>query len=138
MQNAKVTPAAITILAAGAVMLIGSFLDFYEFGRFGFSAWDGDLFFPVSIIPVLCGVAMAVHVALTTFGTVRFPDRVLGFGWNQIHLALGFQAAIMMIAWLVADKRGLDIGAGFWLMLLSGIALLVGAVLREREAAPAT
>lgn len=141
MNNVKLSPANIVILAAGVVMLIGSFLDFYEVdgfgGSFGFNAWDSDAFFPVTFIPVLCGVAMALHVALTTFAKVQLPERVLGMGWNQIHIALGFQAAIMMIAFLIHDKGPLDIAIGFWLMLLAGIALLVGAVMREREPAAA-
>jgi hypothetical protein len=141
MNNAKLSPGNLVILIAGAVMLIGSFLDFYEISAFGFSegrsAWSGDLFSPVTLIPVLAGVAMALHVALTAFANVQLPERILGLGWDQIHLALGFQATLMMVAFLIQDKGGLDIAIGFWLMLLSAIALLVGAVLRRQEA-PAT
>jgi hypothetical protein len=143
MNNVKLSPANIVILVAGAVMLVASFLDFFEidFGAFGgsrgFSAWDGDLFFPVTIIPVLCGVAMALHVALSSFGNVSLPDRLVGLGWSQVHVALGLQATLMMLAFLVQDKDPFDTAFGFWLMLVAAIALLVGAVLRQREAAPA-
>jgi hypothetical protein len=153
MQNVKLSPAAMVILVAGVVMLIGSFLDFYEIdfdlpdieiegldipAEEGFSAWSGDLFFPVTIIPVLCGVLMSLHVGLTAFAGTRFPDRIAGFGWNQIHLLLGFQAAIMMLAFLLQDIGIADRGIGFWLMLIAAIALVVGALMRTREAAPAT
>ena len=135
------TPATWVILGGAVVMLIGSFLDFYKVDAFGFSqsysAWSGDLFFPESIIPVLCGLAMGVHVALTTFADVKLPERIAGLGWNQIHLALGIQAGLMMVFWLFTNKLGYDAGIGFWLMLISGIALAVGAVLRQQEA-PAT
>ncbi len=86
---------------------------------------------------------MATHVALTTFADVNLPERILGMGWNQIHLALGFQSAVMMIFWIFVSKSydagfgltvSFDFGIGFWLMLLSGIALAVGAVLRQQEA----
>jgi hypothetical protein len=142
MKN-QPTPSTWTILGGAFVVLIGSFLDFWSFdvgpfgGDAGFSAWSGDLFFPVTIIPVLCGVAMGLHVALTTFADTRVPGDVYGLGWNQLHLALGFQAAIMMLAFLIQDKGVADLGIGFWLMLLGSIALAVGAVLRQREAAPA-
>lgn len=142
MKN-QPTPSTWTILGGAFAVLIGSFLDFWEFnnpfggGSVGYSAWSGDLFFPVTIIPVLCGVAMALHVALTTFADTRVPGDVYGLGWNQVHLALGFQAAVMMLAFLIQDKLGADIAIGFWLMLLGSIALAVGAVLRQREAAPA-
>lgn len=136
------TPSVWLILAGGVAVLIGSFLDFYEVsaGPFseGFNAWSGDLFFPVTIIPVLCGVAMALQVGLSTFADQRLPEPVLGLGWSQLHLALGFQATIMMVAFLIQDKGEFDIAVGFWLMLLGSIALAVGAVMRQREASPTT
>jgi hypothetical protein len=47
---------------------------------------------------------------------------------------LGFQIALMMLAFLVRAKPTNSFGIGFWLMLLSGIALLVGAIMRLNEA----
>ena len=135
------SPANIVIIAAGVFMLIASFFSFYEFSVLGtsadFTAWSSDLFFPVSIIPVVFGVVMAAHAALSTFAPqVKMPEKLFGFDWNQVHLALGAQAAIMMLAFLIQDRDPLDIGAGFWLMLLASIALAVGAVMRTREPAP--
>ncbi len=138
MADSKVTPPVILILVGGGLVLIGSFLDFVSSGSFGVSAWDGDFVpFPVTIIPVLCGVAMAVHIGLTTFASVNLPDKVLGLGWIQIHLALAFQAVALMVTFLIVEKGGADIGIGLWLMLIASILLIVGAVMRERESAPA-
>ena len=136
MNNAKLSPPNIVILVAGAVMLVASFLGFYKIdlpavlgGSRTFSAWsDGQ--FLIATLPALLGVVMAAQVALVTFGNVDLPDRVLGLTWDQIHLALGFQAALMMIAFLIRSKPYSDFGIGFWLMLLAGIALLVGAIMR--------
>ena len=64
---------------------------------------------------------------------VKLPERVLGFTWTQIHLVLGFQATIMMLAFLIQSTPGLDKGIGLFLMLIAAIALLVGAVLRMQE-----
>jgi hypothetical protein len=148
VQNSKLTPANIVILAGGAVILIGSFLPFYKFslpdlglgiggGDQTFSAWSSDAFlFGVATLVVLIGVIMALQVALTAFANVRLPDRVLGMTWDQIHVALGFQATVMMIAFLVRDKGVFDFGIGFFLMLVAAIALLVGAIMRQRESAP--
>lgn len=137
MNQSKLSPANIVILASGAVMLVGSFLNFYTlsgFGSYSASAWSGANgygVFGIATVVVLCGVVMAAQVALTTFATgVTIPDKLLGLSWDQLHLALGFQAALMMLAFLIRDKGGLDFGVGFWLMLLSGIALLVGAIMR--------
>jgi hypothetical protein len=145
MDKIKLSPANIVILAAGVVILIGSFLDFYKaksvsIGGFtvhvsgGGSAWSSGAFL-IATLPAILGIVMAVHVALTTFADVGLPDRVLGLTWNQIHVALGFQAAIMMLAFLIRDKGPLDFGIGFWLMLIAAIGLLVGAILRMREPA---
>ena len=145
MDKAKLTPAGSAILAGGALMVIGSFLPFYEFSILGVSkSWNSwssstNLFlFPLTTLIVVFGVVMAVQVAVATFARgTNLPDRLLGFTWDQIHLVLAFQAAIMMLAYLIRDKGRLDWGAGFWLMLVAAIALLAGAILRTRDTAGA-
>jgi hypothetical protein len=138
VNTSKLSPANIVILAAGALMLIGSFLAFYKFSIDVFdathtetySAWSSGLFGIATVI-VICGIIMAGQVALSSFGSnVSIPDKVLGFGWDQIHLVLGFQAAIMMIAFLITSRGTLSLGIGFWLMLIAGIGLFVGAIMR--------
>jgi hypothetical protein len=39
-----------------------------------------------------------------------------------------------MLAFLIRSKSPFSFGIGFWLMLLAGIALLVGAIMRVRDA----
>ena len=142
MNNNKLSPANIVILAAGAVMLVASFLSFYEFSLLGrsvsFNAWsgaDGFGIFGVATVIVLCGVVMAAQVGVETFAAgVDLPDKPLGLTWDQVHLVLGFQALLMMLAFLIRSKSALDFGIGFWLMMLSAIALFVGAIMRMNEA----
>jgi hypothetical protein len=129
------TPGEITIMAAGAVTLIASFLDFYKApGGFGgsVSAWGKGLF-PVTTILVVSVVLMAVLVALTKFANMNLPSQVLGFTWDQIYLILGFFAALYAVAWLIRNKGGLDFGIGFWFILIGALASLVGAILLQRE-----
>jgi hypothetical protein len=141
--NRKLAPANIVILAAGVVMLVGSFLSFYTYSSSGgtasFNAWSGAFgfgIFGIATVAVLCGVVMAAQVGVTTFANgVRVPDQVLGLSWDQVHLALGFQAALTMLAFLARSKGTLSFGLGFWFMLLAGIALLVGAIMRVTGAA---
>jgi hypothetical protein len=135
VQNSKLSPGNLTILIAGVVALLGSFLAFYKFGSHSNNAWDTGLRFNATL-PAIFGAVMAAQVALTAFANVNLPARVLGFTWNQIHILLGFQATVMMICWLIVDKSILSFGIGFFLMLVASIALLVGAVLRSREIAP--
>jgi hypothetical protein len=137
MDKLKVSTANLVILVAGVVLLIASFLDFNKFKyaslHTSYSAWSSH-FFLIATIPALIGAVMAAQVAIEAFAPgVRLPDRLLGLSWTQIDLVLGFQATIMMLAFLIQDTKPLDKGIGLYLMLLAAIALLVGAVLRMQE-----
>ena len=120
------TPGEITIMAAGAVMIIFSFVSFES----DQSAWAKGLF-PVATLLPLYGLVMGLQLALTRFAPVRLPRSVLGFTWEQIHLALGAMAALMAIGWMFTDAPNKQIG--MWFEILGGIALVVGAVLLQRE-----
>jgi hypothetical protein len=120
------TPGEITIMAAGAVMFIFSFLHFAG----NTSAWGSHLF-PIATLLPLYGLVMALQIALTKFASVSLPESVIGFTWEQIHLALGAMAALMAIGWLLTDYGDKQIG--MWIEILGGIALVVGAVLLQRE-----
>jgi hypothetical protein len=150
MDKIKLSPGNLVILIAGAVMLIGSFLAFNKIdiptissggvkfgGSVSFSAWSRGHFL-IATIPALLGILMAAEVAIAAFASgMKLPERVLGFSWTQIHLILGFQATIMMLAFLIQDSPFGDKGIGFFFMLIAAIALLVGAILRMQET-PAT
>ena len=120
------TPGEIVIMAAGAVMLVFSFLHFAG----DTSAWGTGLF-PIATLMPLYGVIMALQIALTKFAGVSMPDRVIGFSWEQVHLALGAMAALMAIGWLLTDYGDKQVGE--WFEILGAIALVVGAVLLQRE-----
>jgi hypothetical protein len=150
VNGKKLSPAGIVILVAGTIAFLASFLAFYKFttptihfgsttvgGSKSFNAWSQDAFFPLSALPALFGLIMAVQIAVTTFADVSLPKKVLGFDWKQIHLLLGIQGALLMICFLVRDNSVLDFGLGFWLMLLASIALVIGAVIAVQEPASA-
>jgi hypothetical protein len=121
------SPGEWAILAGGVVALVGSFLDFAG----DTSAWGSGPFPIVTLIPIYC-VVMAVQIALTRFASTALPERVAGFTWEQVHLVLGFFAALMALFWLVAAD---DTGGGLWLILLGAAACLAGAVMLQRERA---
>jgi hypothetical protein len=127
--NNNLSVPQIIILAAGGVMLLGSFLDFFN----GTNAW-GSGAFPIITLAALLGIAMAVVVALQAFANVNLPDRVLTLTWTQVHLVLAIYAALLMLSWLLLKyPSSVDRGAGFWLMLLGAIALVVGAFMMRNE-----
>jgi hypothetical protein len=119
------TTGEIVIMVAGAVMLVFSFLDFV-----GTSAW-GEGNFPIATLLPLYGTVMALQIVLTRFAGVQLPERVAGFTWEQVHLALGGLAALMGLAWLVTDTGDKDVG--LWFEVLGSFALVTGAVLLQRE-----
>ena len=135
-MDRKPSTGAIVIMASGALMLIGSFLDFFKvdfgFGSEGESAWGSGLF-PIAIYPVLFGLIMAAHAAAVSFADVRLPDQPAGFSWKQLHLALAAFALLIMLGYLVVDKGGADLAIGFFLMFLAAIGLMVGAVMFSKE-----
>jgi hypothetical protein len=150
VNKVKISPANIVILVAGVVILIASFLTFYKLeipkqtfgnitigGSTSYNAWSTGQFL-IATLPALLGAVMAAHVVLVAFSNVDLPETVLGLSWDQIHLALGFQAALMMIAFLIRSNPYSSFGIGFWLMLLAGIALLVGAIMRVTGATATT
>ena len=61
-RTSSPTPAELTIMIAGAVMLIGSFFDFAG----SVNAW-GTYLFPVATLLPLYGTVMALEIGLTKF-----------------------------------------------------------------------
>ena len=120
------TPGEITIMAAGAVMILFSFTSFAGSSN----AWQRGLF-PIATLLPLYGLVMGLQIALTKFASLKLPASVLGFTWEQIHLALGAMAAVMALGWLLTDYG--DKQLGMWFEILGGIALVVGALLLQRE-----
>ena len=70
MEKQKPTTAELTIMIAGAVMLIGSFVSFYSGGSS--SAWSSGLF-PVATLMPLYGVIMGGEIVVTKFAGSSFP-----------------------------------------------------------------
>jgi hypothetical protein len=120
------TPGEIVIMAAGAVMLVFSFFNFAS----DTSSWGSGIF-PVATLLALYGLIMAAQIALTRFGGAKMPNRLLGFTWEQVHLALGLMAGLMALGFLLTDIS--DKQVGLWFEVLGGLALAVGAVMLQRE-----
>ena len=139
MEN-RLTPGEIVVMAAGALALISSFLPFYKNGE-DTNAWDEGLF-PIATLIMIFAVAAAVLVALVKFANMNASNGFLGFGLLQLVLLLGFFSAILAVAFLIAPKKfevggftisEFDFGFGYFLMLISGLGSVVGAVLLTLE-----
>jgi hypothetical protein len=135
----NLTPGEILVMAGAGVALIFSFLPFYKIEILNTtdstSAWGAGLFPVATLIPIFAVIA-AVMVALVRFGGVRYPPGgFLGFRWNSLLLALTFFAAVLAVAFLIANKpAATSFGFGFWFVLIGAVGSFVGAVLLMNEA----
>jgi hypothetical protein len=143
MKRVKLSPANVVILAAGVVILIGSFMAFYKVsvagsGSVSVNAWDRGQFM-IATLPALLGSFMALQVGLVAFGHIDMPNRLLGLTWDQVHLVLSLQAALLMLSFLARTRPSATfdtiriettLGIGFWLMLVAAIGLVAGAFMR--------
>ena len=125
MNRRNVTRAETVILAAAAVMLISSFLDFDS----NKSAWGAPWFPIVTLIPIY-GVVMAGQIALRRFANVEMPREVAGFTEEQLHLLLGTFAALMALFWVIAGENR---QIGMWILTLGALAAFAGALLLQSE-----
>src|SRR4249919_1079421 len=101
-------PAEITILAGAGVVLIFSFLSFYEVSLGGFSdstnAWGSGLF-PLATLIVVFAVLAGLLVGLELLG-VSVPDRIVTFSRIQLLLLCGGFATLQSLAYLIVDRGG--------------------------------
>jgi hypothetical protein len=124
--NKSPTPAELTILVAGGVTVVASFLDFAG----DTNAW-GRYQFPLAALLPIYGLIMAVQVGLTAVIGLKLRARVAGLTWEQIHLVLGLFAGLLALTWLVTDTGRKPIGQ--WLIIAGGFALAIGALRMQRE-----
>jgi hypothetical protein len=102
------------LIAGGAVLLISTFLDWVSVGDFGGNGLDTD--YAPGLLGIWClliGGAIAVLVALQTFGNVNLPARVLGFTWSQLYLMFGLAAFLITFGRQFADNVGFGVTLGW-------------------------
>lgn len=139
MSDNQPTPGELVGIGAGVVLLIGSFLPFYSIDASGFrsedwNAWSNDLnLFPLATLAVLLGVATAARIAVARFAS---PPDAPWMRWGDYDLVLGLLVTLTVVAYFFRDLGVPDLGIGAWLLLIGAVALLVSAVLRNREATP--
>ena len=134
--------------ASGILLLIFSFLPWFkieiDLGPFGggsatANGWD---YFLTGIVPVLLGLIMIAHVAITNFSPqTKLPT--LPVTWGQVHMGLGGLAAVLVILrLLIGEDDPVKRSYGLFLAALAALGLAVGGFFKmkepERTSAPPT
>ncbi|MGQ0826117.1 MAG: hypothetical protein ACT4OX_13990 [Actinomycetota bacterium] len=132
----ELTTAEKVIVAAAAVLLIDSFLPWYDvdlgpFGSVTRNGWEspGGLF---SILAVLIGLAMAAQILVTRLGAAQLPDKVGSLSWPQVHLILGIATFVFVLIKFLNENS--HTGFGFYVGFICTIGLAVGGFLKTKEA----
>lgn len=130
-------PSELVMIASGAVMLIASFMPFYDVSARSWSVWSNAfMLFPLVALLVVFGAGLALAVALRCYAGMKLPARVGPFAWAQFEILLSALTAVTMVcaffrgsSSLVESGRGL----GAWLLLIASITLAVAALVTERR-----
>ena len=144
-RKEHLTTGNVVILVAGAVMILGSFLAFWtlERARAARRRPVVQRMGSVVLLPRVGdpGAVRGRHdprrAAARGASRRRAARRFFGFTWDQVYYACATQAAVMMLAFAIEGHPGFQLGTGFYLMLLAGVALVAGTVMRSREGSAA-
>lgn len=109
------SPSKLMLIIGGAVLFIASFLKWrdFPFGGDGEGGLSTDITGLQGIFCLLIGGAIAVLVALQTFGNVNLPRNVLGFGWNQLYLMFGLAAFLITFGLQFSERTAIGILLGW-------------------------
>ena len=124
------------IAGGGIVMLIASFLPWYDFdfglefvGSITRNGWQSPNAI-WSILATLIAVAMAAAVLAPKFGNVRLPD-MGSVTLGQAFLGAGAVVAICVLLKLIGESSSMSFG--FFLGILAAIACAAGGYLMYAE-----
>lgn len=143
MDLKKLTPGEIVIAVCGILLFfVGLIFDWFgldvKIGGQTVAAYDEGGFGNFwTLIAILLGVIMAIHIIVDKFTGVEMPERLGKVGWGMFYLIGGGIATLFtLLAILIGvEENGVDLDPqiGAWIGLLLSIGLLVGGFLVAKE-----
>ena len=119
------------IMGGGALTFLFGFFPWLSasFGSGDVNAWGGrgTSLFPLASIAVVLTLAAAA-VAFAKLLGAELPEKVWIFTIEQLYVIVGAGALLTVLAFMIADHPGADLGFGLILSLFTTAAVLVGAV----------
>ena len=132
------------VVAATLLLLVASFLPSYTLPakvlldagvKRTFTAWSAG-FAPMTLLPLVFAVAIAVPSVLERVADLHVPERIGGIRCTQLRLFLAAGALLVAVAEVATQREygpvPLVRSLGLWLTLLGSAALVVGVVLDRR------
>lgn len=138
MDLKKLTTGDWVVGVSGVVLLIASFLPWYEYELLGFGSEsrNGWEWFLWGILPTLIGIALVALVVIQRFTDVKLPD-VGSVSWGQIALIAAAIAAVLVLLKLLIGESTAGFDAdrqfGIYVATLAALGLVVGGFLRMQE-----
>jgi hypothetical protein len=131
MDNLKTTQ--IMAMIGGAVLLLSTFLAWFDPGFGSANGWETELWGLQGIFVALIGLAIGGGVAAQAFGGVTLPDRIVGLDHGQLHLALGLSAFLITFGRQFGSSPGIGILLG-WV----AAAVIIASAVMDMRAEPAS
>jgi hypothetical protein len=139
----KLTPGEIVIAVCGILLFfVGLIFDWFgidvKLGGQTIASYDEGGFGNFwTLIAIVLGVIMAIHIIVDKLTGVEMPERIGNVGWGLFYLiGGGISFLFVLIAVLIGvEENGVDLDPqiGAWLGLLLAAGLLVGGFLVARE-----
>ena len=139
----KLTPGEIVIAVCGIlIFFVGLIFDWFgidvKIAGQTFAAYDEGGFGNFwTLIAILLGVIMAIHIIVDKLTGVEMPERIGNLGWGHFYVIGGVIATLFVLIALVigVEENGVDLDPqiGAWLGLILSVGLLVGGVLVAKE-----
>lgn len=140
MDLSRLSTSEKIIAASGILLLLASFLSWFSYEDLAsFNGWEIGFFW--GRLPVLLGIVMVAHVAISRFA----PDLALPqWPWPKVHLGAGIAAAVLVVLkLLLGESVGTIIGEldfdrsiGIFIATVAAIGLGVGGFLYFKEHDP--
>lgn len=130
---------ALLKLGGGALLFIGSFLDWYGVSGYGFSGTDTDFNGLQGIFTLVIGLAIAGVAALRAFAPqVNIPTEIIGIPTDKLLLMFGVGAFLMCFGGLFISAGSLGPKIGLFLCVLGAALAVGGHVMDSRETSTAS
>lgn len=135
MNAANAKPGVLMMIGGGALMFIGTFLDWLGFGPGAISGTEVDYFGLQGVFVLVMGAGIAALGVIRGFAPqVALPDSVGGIAIDRIVVIFGLAAFLVGFSLMFAE---LDAEIGLFAVWIGGALAVAGGTIESRAASAA-